>query len=130
MDVFRAAGIAVVTAVLAVTVRQTRPELSLEIAIAGGIVLLGLAAAEFGAIAVRLREIFGNMGVSESLGTVLRIAGIACTAQIASDICRDSGENALASNVELAGKLIMLSAALPMLARLAGIIVDLAEEFL
>ena len=130
MDIFRAAGIAIVTAVLAVTVRQTRPELSVEIAIAGGIVLLGLAASEFGGIAARLKEIFGMMGVSESLGTALRIAGIACTAQIASDICRDSGENALASNVELAGKLIMIAAALPMLSRLARIIADLAEEFL
>lgn len=130
MDIFRAAGVAIITAVLSATVRQTRPELSVEIAIAGGIVLLGMAFSELGGVAAGLKEVADSMGIGGGMGTVVKIAGIACTAQIAADICRDSGENALASKVELTGRLMMISAALPMLLKLARTLSGLAEELL
>lgn len=128
MDIFRAAGVAVITAVLSATVRQTRPELSVEIAIAGGIVVLGMVFYELGGVAAGLKETAESMGVGESFTTVMKIAGIACTAEIAADICRDSGESALASKVELAGRLMMVTAAMPMLFKLVGTLSELAEE--
>ncbi len=130
MDIFRAALIAIITAVLSTTVRQTRPELSVEIAIAGGVVLLGMAFVRLGGVASGIREAAESMGVGGGMSSVMKIAGIACTAQIAADICRDSGENALASKVELTGKLMMLSAAMPMLLKLAQTLAGLAEELL
>ena len=48
------------------------------------------------------------------IAAVVKITGIAYTAQFSADICRDAGESAVASRIELAGRLMMLLAALPM----------------
>ena len=42
------------------------------------------------------------------------LSGICYIVQLASDYCKDCGENALASQVTLAGKLAMLSVSLPL----------------
>ena len=53
---------------------------------------------------------------------IVKIVGIALISQLASDICRDSGQQALASGVELAGKLIITVFTIPA----AGALLELA----
>lgn len=47
--------------------------------------------------------------------TVFKILGIAYLASFCSEICRDSGENNIASKVEFAGKILILVLAIPIL---------------
>ena len=49
------------------------------------------------------------------LNTVLKILGIAYLASFCSEICRDAGENSLASKVEFSGKILILVLAIPIL---------------
>lgn len=53
---------------------------------------------------------------------IVKIVGIALISQLASDVCRDSGQQALASGVELAGKLIITVFTIPV----AGALLELA----
>ena len=48
------------------------------------------------------------------LTILFKSLGICYIVQLASDYCKDCGENALASQVTLAGKLAMLSVSLPL----------------
>ena len=129
MDVFRIAGIAVVTAILSLTLRSVRPELGMQTAIAGGAVLLAFAASELLGITAALRSLMSDLGAGEEIVTlVMKVVCIAYVAQIAADICRDSGENALAAKTEICGRLLMVSAALPMLLRLVRTLTGLIGE--
>ena len=129
MDVFRIAGIAVVTAILSLTLRGVRPELGMQTAIAGGAVLLAFAASELLGITAALRSLMSDLGAGEEIVTlVMKVVCIAYVAQIAADICRDSGENALAAKTEICGRLLMVSAALPMLLRLVRTLTGLRGE--
>ena len=51
---------------------------------------------------------------SRYLVVVFKCLGICFLTQLGTDICRDSGENALASQLELAGRAAVLTAAIPL----------------
>ena len=128
MDIFKVVGIAVITSVLAVTVRSVKPELGLQIGLAGGLVILGIGIAELGGVAEAMREIVARVGTEGDILTpVLKVTGVACMTRIASEICRDAGENALASKTELCGRLLLISAALPTFMELFLKITELVE---
>ena len=60
-------------------------------------------------------DLFTLSGIDDMYLTVLfKALGICYVVQLASDYCKDCGENALASQVTLAGKLAMLSVSLPL----------------
>lgn len=126
MDAFETAGIAVITAVLAVTVRQYRPELALQASIAGGTVLLLVCLSKLSGIADAVRELFESAPLSGGWASMfLKTAGIAYITEIAAEICRDAGESALAVKTELCGKALMLGCALPAAAQLLKILLSL-----
>ncbi len=119
------------TAMLAVTLRSVKPELGAQTAAAGGVVLMLAAAGELSGIAEAVKRFVSMSGIgADPAALVLKVAGIAYIAQTASDICRDMGEASLASGAELCGRLMMLSAALPMLTELIDSLAELIGEYL
>jgi len=49
------------------------------------------------------------------LDTVFKILGIAYLTSFCSEICKDAGESSIASKVEFAGKILILTLAIPIL---------------
>ena len=56
---------------------------------------------------------------------VVKVIGISYITQTASDICRDCGENALASKMEICGRIMLFSAAMPMFMKLGSSLIGL-----
>lgn len=54
----------------------------------------------------------------EFISLLIKITGIAILTEFAVSICKDSGENAIASKVDMGGKVIMISMSVPILASL------------
>lgn len=57
--------------------------------------------------------------------TILKIIGIAYIAEFAAQITKDAGQSALASKIELAGKIIILAMAIPILTVMIETIIKL-----
>ena len=131
MDAYTMAGIAVITAILAITVKQYKPELGIQVSIAGGAVLMLFAITELSGVMDSIRQAINSYNLDgDWVKLVVRVLGIAYIAQLASQICRDSGEGALAIKVELCGRLMILSAALPSLLKLLDILTGMIGETL
>lgn len=65
-------------------------------------------------------------GVGENyIKIILKAVGIAVLTQFTADICRDSGQNALAGKVELGGKLFITILAIPMAEALIEVAVSI-----
>lgn len=65
---------------------------------------------------VALVTTLGNgSGASKYVETILKGLGIVILTQIASDICRDSGEGTLAGHIETVGKLELLLLCIPLI---------------
>lgn len=57
--------------------------------------------------------------------TILKIIGIAYIAEFAAQITKDAGQGAIASKIELAGKVLILAMAIPILSVLIETIIQL-----
>lgn len=57
--------------------------------------------------------------------TILKIIGIAYIAEFASQITKDAGQGAIASKIELGGKILILAMAIPILSVLIETIIQM-----
>ena len=114
MDVLRLAGFSVASAVTVLLLRRMRPEMGLVAALACGVLLLGL-------VMPMLLELMGSItGIahagglnSDYLKQLLKVAGVSLLMDFSAQTCRDAGEEGLAMKTELAGRVMLLSLALP-----------------
>lgn len=107
-------GVAFVTAVTAVLLKGTKPELSFAVTVAGIIViLLYIVDALQGTLAV-FRTIAETTGVENGLLKVLlKIVGVGYITEFGAGILSDFGSNAVADKVALGGKIAIVLLALP-----------------
>lgn len=114
--------IAFVALAAIVLLKQIKPEFALLLKFAT-ILLLGFLA--FSVVSDAVTEIFSfgeRVSIdSEMLKILLKALGLCLVAQIASDVCKDCGESALSTSVELVGKLSIVLMALPVAAQLIEI---------
>ena len=77
----------------------------------------------------QITSLLGVAGISgEYSGILLRTLGVTFLTQFAADACKDAGEGALASKVELAGRVSILVLALPLFAKVASIAAALVAK--
>ena len=55
---------------------------------------------------------------SEFLGILIKITGIAILSEFTTSICKDAGEGAIATKVDLGGKIIIMSMSIPIISSL------------
>ena len=113
--VTQAAGICVIAALLGLVLRRSSPEVTL--------LALGQPLGELLAF---LDSLTAQAGVSAALFRPLyKIVGIALVIKVGGGLCRDAGESALASVLELAGTVCALLTALPLLQAVLELIGEL-----
>jgi stage III sporulation protein AD len=73
-----------------------------------------------------LQKIASNANVNLIyVETILKIIGIAYIAEFAAQITKDAGQGAIASKIELGGKILILAMAIPILTVLIETIIQL-----
>lgn len=107
-------GGALLCAVAIVLLRSVKSEL-LPLQWTGTVVLCGAALLLWQPVLVWLGELCSSAGVHEQAALLLKGLGVAVLTQLCADLCRQSGEAALANGVETAGRAEILLLCLPML---------------
>ena len=73
-----------------------------------------------------LKNISSRSGINrEFLELLLKITGIAFLAEFAINLCKDSGEGAIASKIEIGSKVIIVSMSIPIISSLLEVITKL-----
>ena len=107
---------AFVTALTALLLRSTKPELSFAVTVTGVIVILLFIVDYMKATLGFLTEISGMTGLDNGLIKILlKIVGIGYLTEFSAGILNDFGSNAVADKVILGGKLTMLFLAIPVI---------------
>jgi len=107
-------GLAIVAVVLLLVIRQQRPEIAVLLGLVVGVAIFFMVAQRLVAVVDFLRDLASRAKVDDLyLNTILKIVGIAYIAEIGAQVCRDAEENSVASKVELAGKVLILVLAMP-----------------
>lgn len=116
MTIAQVVGIALVASVLLVLLRQARPEWALLLSIVTAVAVFLLLVDDIAAIIRVLQEVADRADLdARYTATLLKIVGVAYLAEFGAQLCRDAGESALAAKVELAGKVVILLLAVPIL---------------
>lgn len=116
MNVLGICILAVTGAVLILTLKQTSPQFALLLTLAVGVTILITIISFLPTVIDKITLLTLETGVNTNYtGTLLKSLGICFICQFSSDICKDAGQNALSSKVELAGKIMILILALPLI---------------
>ena len=126
MDITKVIGIAFVSVIVISLIKNYRPEFAIYASIIAGAIILFFVVKELTPIASMLQNLSDKMGVSSKFfGILLKITGIAYLTEFGANVCRDSGESAVASKVELAGKVLIISLSIPILLALSETLFEL-----
>lgn len=126
MEIIQIAAIGLIAAILALTIKQHRPDIGLMISLAAGAFLLIMVLGNIRVIISTVENLAHKANLdSIYLSTVLKVIGISFIAEFGSQICKDSGEGAIAAKIELGGKILIMVLALPILTALMEVVLKI-----
>lgn len=115
------------SALLAVMLRQYNRENAMLAALAACVGVMFGAMTLAAPVLAEIADIFGQAGISDSyISLIFKAAAICFITQITADICRDSGESAIASAAELWGRGALTFLSIP----LVRVLLELINEML
>ena len=126
MEIIKIIGIALIALIIIILLKQYKPEFVLYVSLIAGVLILFLVIDELTGIVKLIQSIADKASInSQFLSILLKITGIAFLSEFAVSICKDSGEAAIASKVELGSKIIIISMSIPIISTLLEIILKI-----
>ena len=126
MDIIKIIGVAFIAVIIIIILKQYRPEFAIYASIIAGVLILTLASGTLSGIIDMINSISSKTNInSEFLVILIKITGIAILTEFAVSICKDSGESAIASKVDIGGKIIIISMSIPIINALIDTVVKI-----
>lgn len=128
MELVRILGVGLVTAVAAILLRGTKPELSFAVTIAGSVVILLFSIDLLSQTFDIFRQIGEKTGIDSSLiKLIVKVIAIGYLVEFAAGVVEDFGAKSVADKLIFAGKVIIFSVSLPVLQTLLSLIGSFLE---
>lgn len=117
MDILlKCAACAVTAAILGLVIKKNNPEAALLLALGAAAAVLTAIFSVSGDMFSFLQDLMSITGLPDGIAAVvLKTVAVAVITGLAADVCKDSGQGALASACETAGALTAMYIALPLL---------------
>ena len=126
MDIIKIIGIAFIAVIIIVILKQYRPEFAIYASILAGVLILSLASDTLSGIIDMIQSISSKTNINNDFLIILiKITGIAILTEFAVSICKDAGESAIASKVDVGGKILIISLSIPIINALIDTIVKI-----
>lgn len=126
MEIIKIIGIALIALIIIILLKQYRPEFAIYVSLLTGVLILLLVIDKLTMITQLLETIASKTSInSEFISLLLKITGIAFLSEFAVSICKDSGEGAIASKIELGSKIIIIAMSIPIISSLLEIILKI-----
>lgn len=118
--------ICIVVTLLAQLLEKNTPEMALLLTLAAVAAVMGFALSWFQELQALLTDLLEQAGLMPELfAPVLKIIAISLVSRVGGDVCRDGGQKALGSIVDVAGTVCALLAAEPLLRRALVLLMQL-----
>ncbi|MCF0126259.1 MAG: stage III sporulation protein AD [Clostridia bacterium] len=115
-----------ISLIIIILLKQYRPEFAIYISILSGVLILILVEDKLLGIMELLKSLSNKTTInSKFLGLLIKITGIAFLSEFAVSICKDSGETAIASKIEIGTKIIIISMSIPIISSLLELIIKI-----
>ena len=126
MEIIKIIGIALIALIIIIMLKQYRPEYAIFISILTGILILFLVMDRLTGIINLIETIQDKFSINtQFIALLIKITGIAFLSEFAVSVCKDSGEAAIASKIEIGSKMIIISMSIPIISSLLEIILKI-----
>ena len=125
-NVIKIIAIGFVAVISIIIIKQYKSEFAIYISIVAGIIILYMIIDQLENIIDLLKSISEKSGISsEFLGLLIKITGITFLTEFAISICKDAGEGAVASKIEIGSKVVIISMSIPIISNLLEVVLKL-----
>lgn len=126
MEILQVVAIGIISSILALALKKQNPEISIFINVSAGIIIFMMIIPQLTSVINMLYSISQNINLDRVyIGIVLKIIGIAYIAEFGVQICKDTGESAIASKIEFVGKVLIMVISAPILIALMELILTI-----
>lgn len=126
MDIMKIVGIGLIATILAVILREQKPEIAIQVSIVTGLIIFVFVITKLNSV-VEVLKYFASKTNIDLLyfTTILKVIAIAYITEFGAQVCKDAGESSIASKIEFGGKVLIMIMAIPILAALMDVITKL-----
>lgn len=126
MDIMKIVIIGIVATILAVMLREQKPEIAIQVSIVTGLIIFIFVVTKLSSVISVLKHFADKANVDVLyFTTIFKVIAIAYITEFGAQVCRDAGEGTIASKIEMAGKVLIMLLAIPIFAALLDIITKL-----
>ncbi|MBU8657897.1 stage III sporulation protein AD [Bacillus altitudinis] len=116
IEIIQIVGLGLIATFLALIVKEQKPSFAFMLVVFTGCVIFLYLIDQIYAIISMIEKIAASAGVNmKYVETILKIIGIAYIAEFGAQLTKDAGQGAIASKIELGGKILILVMAVPIL---------------
>ena len=125
MEIIQPAILAIVSVCLILAVKNQRPEIAILLSIMAGVTILLMCIPIIRDIITGVNEISKITSVNmQSLEILMKTAGVVYITEFAAGICKDANEEGISLKVRIAGKVVILGMAMPLLMEILRLITE------
>ena len=126
MEIIKIIGVGITSLIIIIILKQYKPEFTVYVSLIAGAIILFLVMDKLSGIISLLKNISSKVSINqEFLLILIKITGIAFLTEFATNICKDSGETAIANKVELGGKILIIAISIPIISSLLETIIKI-----
>ena len=126
MDIIKVIGIAFLTLIFTIILKQYKKDFAIYVVIIGGALILLSSLETFKNIIDFINRLSNKSSISNDfIKLLIKITSISILLEFAISICRDSGESAIANKIDLGGKIIVISMSIPVISTMLNGLLEL-----
>ena len=126
MEIIKIIGIGLTALIIIILLKQYKPEFAIYISLLTGVLILLFVIDDLKGIINLLQTLANKASLNTTFLTILiKITGIAFLSEFAVSICKDAGEAAVASKIEIGTKIIIITKSIPIISSLLEIILKI-----
>lgn len=126
MELFKIIGIGIVTTISVLIVKQTKPEIAMLLGISGSLLILLMIANSLTSVLGVFQNLIDRTNLNNGLfSAVLKIIGIGYLTEFSANLCYDAGSTGVSNKILLAGKILILMVAMPIVTNLVELIIEI-----
>ncbi|MCL1924116.1 MAG: stage III sporulation protein AD [Defluviitaleaceae bacterium] len=126
MSIISIVGIGLICAVISILLKRFGAEMGMLVSLASGALIFFIILPYLSNVMLVLTSLTDNISVgSEHIAIIFRVLGVAYIAEFGAQVCKDSGEGAIASKIELGGKVIIMVISAPIIVSFLNLILGI-----
>ncbi|MDD9149293.1 stage III sporulation protein AD [Sporolactobacillus sp. CQH2019] len=129
MDILQIVGLGLAVTFLVLILKERSPVFALLLSLIAGIIIFIMLVDQIQLILNMLSKMAETAHLNNVyVATILKIIGVAYISDFGAEIAKDAGQGALAGKIELAGKVVILVMAIPILTAIVETVMNLMPQ--